>query len=282
VDFAVDCVPVAKHLIKAVALCDDVVSLRLTDSGRLRIESGPFKTFIPCVMDGKLPHQEPEGDAILINGDALYAAMKTLAPVVGNDATRPWSNGMLLRGASAYATNNVVLCQYWTGVDTGVSLNLPMPAIREMLRVAEPPVAAQATEHSATFHYADGRWIRTQLLATDWPDIEAMLTHHAEDAVPQAVPDELGSALDALKPFLEKDANVYFVEGGVATMPVDNDGSSYAVPGLLPSGIYKAPMLRLLQQLADRADFTRYPAPVPFHGDNVRGVIMGVVPVNAV
>ena len=58
----------------------------------------------------------------------------------------------------------------------------------------------------------------------------------------------------------------------------DEVGASYVVDGLGITGLYQIKMLRLLEGVATEADFTRYPLPVLFFGedDQLRGAIVGM------
>ena len=272
IELDVSCAPKAVPLVKAIGLCQDVVSLGLTEANRLRVKSGPFKVFVDCVELEGLPEQQPSGEIIEFDGEQMLNAIKKLTPFIGSDASRPWTNGILLRGQSAFATNNVCLVEYWIGTALPFTVNVPIQAIKEMSRISEPPVNAQLSEHSITFHYADGRWLRTQLYDTNWPDVAKILD---QNRTPTPAPEGLFEALHLLKPFLEMDGTIYFRGGSVYTTKDDNLGGSCEVEGLHPEGVYVHKMLSLLEGVAESVDFTAYPEPLLFYGDRLRGVILG-------
>lgn len=272
IDFGVDCAPLAVPMVKAIEKCTDVASLGMTPAQRLRVSSGKFRVFIECVDLRDLPDQQPEGDRIDIDGERLMDAVAKLVPFVGNDASRPWTNGILLRGQSAFATNNVCLIEYWLGTQFPLVLNIPMSALREMLRIGQAPTHMQASTHSVTFHYPDGRWVRTQLFSTEWPDLSPILDQPANA---QPVPEGLFDALDTLKPFLQEGNRIYVKDGTISTALEEDLGARVDVPGLQHDGIYHLNMFRLLEPVANTIDFSRYPAPLLFYGDRVRGAIVG-------
>src|SRR6266478_2176594 len=110
------CNPLAVPFIKAIQTCRDTVQLHLTQSKRLAIKSGSFVAFIECLPDDKdFPTIVPEGDDISIDGELLVSNLKILAPFIAEDASRIWARGILFRGTSAYATNNVILVEKWLG-----------------------------------------------------------------------------------------------------------------------------------------------------------------------
>lgn len=273
VDFDLACAPKAVPLVKAIGSCTEVVSIGLTPANRLRVQSGKFRAYIECAELEGMPQHEPQGEVIEFDGEAMLAAIAALSPFVGNDASRPWTNGILLRGQSAFATNNVCLVEYWLGVQLPFTVNIPMAAIREMTRIGQPPVHAQVSPHSITFHYEDGRWLRTQLYSTDWPDLGKILDQ-ANNAAP--VPEGLFEALDMVKPFLDADGAVHFAGGCVRTSTEEELGGVCEVPGLPDTGIYRHAMLKLLDGVAQQIDFAAYPAPLIFYGDRLRGAITGM------
>lgn len=272
IPFDIDCKPKAGPLVQAIGNCNDTVTLSMTPSGKLRIQSGKFRAYIDCV-DGETPHVTPDGDDVQLDGEAVLKAFKTIMPFVGNDASRPWTNGILLRGQSAFATNNVCLVEYWIGSTMPITINVPRVAIKEMIRIDEPPTHAQVTQNSITFHYTDGRWIRSQLLSSDWPDLSKVLDRPAQ---PLTMDERIFEGLETIKPFADKMGRVFIKEGTLLTHIDSAEGASFDVPGLNVEGIYQIEMLKLLNGIATQIDFSSYPDPCIFYGDRLRGAIVGM------
>src|SRR5690606_38973879 len=162
-------------------------------------------------------------EIINFDGEVLLEALKTVYPFIGNDASRPWTNGVLLRGMSAFATNNVCLVEYWLGVETPIVVNLPKVAITEMLRIGEPPTYAQVHKNSLTFHYPDDRWIRTQLFEINWPDLSKVLDQ-PHNAVP--VDERIFEGIEMLKPFADDMGRVYIKDDVMRTHRQDETDSN--------------------------------------------------------
>lgn len=272
IPFDIACKPKAIPLINAIKNCVDTVSLAMTGAGRLSIKSGSFKAFIECI-EGESAHVEPEGTRMAINGSALLAALKAVTPFIADDASRPWSNGVLIKGQSVFATNNVILVEYWTGIEFPQVVNIPRQAVREILRIDEPPEYAQSDGNSFTFHYSNGRWIRTQLLETDWPDLGKILDRPSKQ-VP--VNEALFAGLEVVGPFTDKLGRVTFHEGALCTSLTDGDGARYELADLTYPGSYNVDMLASLKGVALTIDFTTYPGPCIFQGDRLRGAIIGM------
>ena len=127
IPFDINCKPKAAQLVKAISLCEDTIAMSMTPAGKLKIQSGTFKSFIECITE-ETSHVLPEGDFVQdFNGELLLKAFTVLLNFVGNDASRPWTNGILLKGCSAYATNNVIAVEYWLGVAVPLKLTfLPL------------------------------------------------------------------------------------------------------------------------------------------------------------
>lgn len=270
----IDCQPRAVPFIKAIEASRDTVQLSLTPTKRLSVKSGPFKALILC-DEGDFPEVEPEGDMIQLNG-SLLQALKVLEPLIAEDASRPWARGILFRGYSAYATNNVVLAEYWLGYQFPFDMNIPHDAVNELLRIKCEPIAMQVSKNSVTFHFENGRWLRTQTYSTEWPDIEKVLNR---EIAPAEAPQNFFGALTDLVPFVEKENRVYFLGDKIATATTDGDGASLEVPGIPQEGCFNIKMLRLIEDIATQFDFQYLPrGPVMFFGNNVRGAIMGMRP----
>jgi hypothetical protein len=272
----IECKPKAEPMVRAIAACGDAaLSLSFTKSGRLSIKAGAKKFLIDCYPEENTPHTMPEGDMYPINGAAFYEGCQELAPLIGNDASRPWSNGLLIDGSSLFATNNVVLAEYWSGMEFPHRICVPGKAIKEILRVKQHPISIQLASTAVTFHFGDGRWIRTQLLeAHAWPDIGAVLNRPLVGE-PINVDDGLWDALRTVKPFTNKLGQVFLGDGLVRTSKVDEEGATVELPALQHDGIFGVEMLQLLEGIALKIDWTAYPRPCAWFGSKIRGAIVG-------
>ena len=272
IPFNIACNPKADTLIRAIGNCEETVQMAMTPAGRLSIKSGKFKAFVDCI-EGDSPHVMPSGASVAIDGAAVLQAFKTIYPAIGDDASRPWANGVLLVGQSAFATNNVVLCEYWTGADVPTPINVPRAAIKEMLRINEAPLRFQMDENSLTIHYAGERWIRTQLLETKWPDLRKILD---KPSSPAPLDPKLFEALQIIKPFCDKMGRILFREGKICTHTEESEGASYELEGFNHTGVYAYEMLKILDGNVTAIDWSSYPSPCMFFGDRLRGAIIGM------
>jgi len=272
IDLDLSCAPHADTLMRAVKSCSDVVSLTLTPGGRLSVKSSKFKALVPCIsVDDCSYHQKPSGMPADIPGDVILKAFNRLAPFVATDGLRPWANGIMLRGSSAFATNNVVLVEAWLGAELPLTANIPLSAVKAVIAQKQPPTRVTMDAQSITFFYESGRWIKTLLYEDDWPPVERILN---EDCDPKPLPDELFNGANAISKFASGD-KVYFRNGSMCSSPHDEEGATYQVQGLAENGKYNIEALKLLQGVATQADFDRYPKNALFFGENIRGVLIG-------
>jgi DNA polymerase III sliding clamp (beta) subunit (PCNA family) len=265
--------PRADIFSKAIAACTETAQLHLTEQG-LAVQSGLLRVIVPCSQD-TFPRVFPEGCEVPLNS-ALLPALKALEPLVSTDTSKQMFNGILLRGGSAYATNNTILCEYWLGHSLAIDVNLPLPAVRELLRIDEEPTRVQVAERSATFHFANERWMRTSLYPTTWPQSLTSLLAHTE-ATP--LPDGFFTALKQIAPFADQD--VHFVDNRLAT-DIGADATStqratVKLPGIQSGPRFNLSQLRRLEELTTAINFTDYPQPCRFTGERTRGVILGRV-----
>lgn len=274
IPFDIACKPKATTLIKAIANCDDTVQLALTPAGRLSVKSGGFKAFVDCLQEDT-PHAMPEGQVVNFNGQALLAGLKAVAPFIGDDASRRWANGVLVEKGSLFATNNVMLVQYWIGANFPCVVNIPRDAVREMLRINEAPIFAQLAENSISFHYSGDRWLRTQLFdTTQWPDLGRILDNPSQQS---KIDPLMFKGLEVIKPFVDKLGTVIFHQQRITTHDDEGDGASYDLPDFIgEEGRYNIQMLELLNGSAKTIDWGTYPKPCLFQGDRLRGAIIGM------
>lgn len=272
IPFEINCNPKASQLVKAIAQCTETVTLSMTQGNRLRIQSGKFRAFVDTI-DGDTPHPQPEGQEVAFDGEQFLTACKVLYDFIGDDASRQWTNGILLSGSSAFATNNTTLLEYWLGDPFPFVINIPRACIREVIRIGESPTHAQITDHSITIHYTDGRWIRSQLFETTWPDLAKILDKPSD---PKPIPEEFFDGLEVLKKMSDGSNNVYLSNGLMRTHQEEFTGGTYEVDGIDFQGCYNIAKLSLLRNVLDRIDFSGYPGPCMFFGDRVRGAIIGL------
>lgn len=270
-----DVAPHGLQFLKALNACDDVTTVHTTASGQLSIKSGRFRTLVDCVPSTEHKAPPPSGTFIELTGN-LMSAVKVLEPFIGFDASRPHFMGILFKGQTALATNNIIAVEYWLGYEFPIpeGVNIPIQAVRELLRIGEEPLGLQVREDQLTFYYSGHRWLTTKLSTLGWPDVSTMLNGLPCDGLGPVEPG-FWEAVEKLQPFTDDMTRVICREGQMMTS-LEPTATVVELPGCPQAGAYSSAMLIKLRGVADLIDFNQYPRPVPFQGANVRGMILGL------
>ncbi len=263
--------PKAVPFIKAIKTCKAKVKLSIKNE-KLVVDSGKFKARIECTPD-IFPFVAPEGKTVHTTGNMIEALTK-VSPFVAIDASRPWACGVLFSGQSAYATNNACIIEFWLGTEFPSVVCIPKEAVNELLRIGEEPLSMQITENSMTFHFKGERWLRTQLLNTEWPNIVRILD--TVEGEPVDVPKDFFEAVEDLIPFADEYSRLHLCDGELRTSLNEEEGATVKVDGLYGTGCYSITFMRLLAPVAKKIVFDRYPSPCAFFGDKIRGAIIGM------
>lgn len=272
----IECMPKAVPFIKAISNCGEQVALVLRDNGKLNIKSGKFTVNIDCLTED-YPFTYPTGEEVKLDNIGFIKAIKTLEPFIGNDASRMWSNGILFNGHSAFATNNVIIVEHWLGVEFPIKCNIPIQAVRELVRINEEPTSIQYDSNTITFHFKGDRWLKTSQYSVEWPDINKLLNVES-NCIP--LDSEFFSALEHVKPFVGDMGQIYINNNVISTSNEESEGARYELSNSLGewvNGVYQIQMLEKLKGVADVIDLTMYPSPSMFYGGSaIRGAIVGM------
>lgn len=278
VEIPFDCAPAAAAFIRALNACEDVITLTQESESRIIVRSGNFTTAVPCIPLGEVPVTLPEGQ-VMRPPQSMLKAFEVLTPFIGNDASRSWACGVMLEGMSAHATNNIVLAEYWLGAESPFRVNVPSSAVEEVVRIGEELQSVQLSENSITFHYPGGRWVKSQLMTLEWPNMLAVFDKNWSAEGMKPVLPGLVSACEKLALFGDKkDCRIYFRESDVATtlQGTLENGAVVILPGLTGRGCFHTRFLLDVLRVARGINIDKYPEMVPFYGDHLRGGIIGI------
>lgn len=266
------CQPKAVNMIKAIGECKETTHLSMTPAGRLAIKSGKFKSFIDCDPSEAFPNVQPEGDLIPLPGD-LLKSLKMLEPIIGEDMSRAWARGILLRGQYAFATNNVTLVQYWLGYSFPCDLVIPHDAVNELIRIGVEPTSMQVQENSVTFHFPGDKWMRTQTYSTQWPDISKVLDRENPETNVDLQSD-LFDSIRSLVSFVDDTNKLFFLGDSARTHFEEGAGASVEISDLPPQACFNLKQVLLLEGIADKFNYSHLPnGPLLFFGPRLRGAI---------
>jgi len=276
--------PHAKDMMLAVKTCEGMkepIKMHMTKAGRLSLSAGKFSVRVTCLDNEKdMTRPMPSGQFVEVS-EELFNTIKILAPFMSDDASRPWSQGILISANSCLVTNNVILVERWHGSNFPIELIIPAPAINELLRIGEPPIRMQVCDNSATFYYSDDRYLMTQLMEGKWPT-EQVQKRLSQPASPVAIPEGFFEALETLRPFVDEVSKHVLLEPDkIATHMTEESGAEVKFATGEGTQIFTLPYLQLLEGVATKIDFQQWPEPCLFYGPKLRGVIIGVIRHNA-
>jgi len=254
----------AKRFLAALDAAGDNVKLKVGE-GSITVSSGRFRAKVPTTAELFPRADAPNGDAVPCDG--LVAALRRLTPFIGEDATRDWARGVLLRGGKAYATNNVVLAAA-DAPDLGTDIIIPAELVDELIRIGDDPDVMLLDGSSVGFYWGDA-WLRGKLLAGEWPNVDEMIAM-AEGDLPE-LPEGLADSVVQVKPF----ANDLFPSVKFTDDGLESDGAT--VEGYdLPHKMYHLPSILAVLGQATHADFSQCPS--PWSGEGILGLLIEARP----
>lgn len=276
IDLTIEALPKATLFHKALQACGDSIAIDTTPAGRLHIKSGNFSAYIPCI-ERDVYEAKPRGTVYPV-APGLAKTFARMLPFIADDATRPWAMGLSIGGGCYTATNNVILLQVWDGHQMP-TFNCPRFAVAEVARIRQDPVSIQICADSVTFHFENGRWLRSQLLEQGWPveKMNSVLERAPDAAAPLPLPEGFFDAIETLAPFAESPMSpIFTTAAGLSTGRADSqEGASVRMMGL-PDAAFRLKALMMLRGEIDAIDLTRHPLPCHFFGPNSRGALIGM------
>lgn len=274
-DLAVSATPKAASFVKAVERVPDSeeIVLNLTAAGRLSVKAGNFRAYVECHPDSEgIIKIEPAGTYVEMPS-GLLPVLQKIAPFMGVDATRPWSRGVLLRGQSAFATNNIALVEHWLPLVFPTEMILPAEMVKEMIRVGVDPVGIQVEQRAVTFHYPNGAWMRSGLIEGEWPDLARVLDVESSC---RPFPEGFFEGVHRLDAFTSKENHIFLRGGIIATSAAEGDGALVELEDFGGIGCHFLSQMVKLEGVATSIDFSAWPRPCPFFGDMLRGAVVGL------
>lgn len=262
----------ADRFIKAIGDANTNLTFVLNES-KLIIKKGRLRVTINTLPIDSFPVTDDfDGEEVKFDKNILRD-LKRLVPFISNDASRPWSNSVLVRDGYAYATNNVLLARVPFYTDR--ELIIPSHLVTELLRIDQIPDAIHVTEHAVSVLYDTFR-LRGQQVMGEWPLQLVALVERIAASSPPLLPEGLLQAVEDLKPFFPdpKMPIVEFGQEGVSTQ----EGIHCAIveQAGLPESKYRYESLITMLNVATHADFHAYPDPIPFKGDKIEGLLSGL------
>lgn len=245
-------------------------SITQIDAARLSIKSGKFRAVVDCVTDPAIvTRHAPDAQAGALDSRMRsgFEVMKQVASKTGEHVV---TASALVRHNSMVATDRHMIVEYWHGLPFP-TLTVPADFIEAVLKVPKALVSFGFSERSLTFYFDDWSFIRTQLYAEEWPDVDRVLP--TDFSRMQQIPDGFFEALAKIVPFCKRDF-ILFDDSVMRTNEEADTGCVIEVPGLIEAA--NGVDVHRLTKLAGRAshiDVVSDPDRVIFSGEAMRGAV---------
>ncbi|MGZ9112266.1 MAG: hypothetical protein ACXW3X_14610 [Rhodoplanes sp.] len=256
--------PHTRRLLAALERATAAVGL-VVDEGAITVTSGPLRVRVPCLpvlADISFPI-----DPVVPASDILLAAIKTVAPLVRENATTVLEAAIEIADGCATATDRRALLQVWHGVQTP-RLVLPRAAANVLVK-RDGLTGVAVSDGKATFWFGDDKWLRFNLYGDEtFPNVERIFDMPGN---PTPLPQGFSEAVEALLPHVGEDGKMSY--DGVLTA----GESSYELGPRIEPALVNAASLALVSKCATTADF-HVDGKAIFYGDKLRGALAHATP----
>lgn len=245
------------------------------DGASLAIRAGRLKATIQCVQD------EPPAVPAMPSPNAwspcpvnLLDVLKAVMPFMAESGVYA---SIRIMGDRVTAMNN----------RSGVDITLPGVAMLPALLSADavdflvgqdtPPDEYTVDNGAAVFRWHDGRWLRAQMVAGDWPDIVEKILDSVGTAAPVEVTREWRDAYADASAL--SDGTVQMTPKGLRALRGAGSADVEIDITALPdnhNSYWPTAQLDSIVPLATHWNPAAYPEPSLFVGHNVRGVLVGL------
>lgn len=274
IDDALEACPHTLRFLSALLRCDGTVQLTMLPHA-ISVKAGAFRASVPMIEPAVLPTYAPDARVCDVP-DSLRASLKIAGGLAREGAARAILASVLVREGSCFGTTGTALLEAWHGVSLP-TMALPKKSLDALLKVAAPLVGFGYGGTSATFYFDNGAWLKTQLMAEQWPGtIDDLL---AQPNAPVPMPADFWTAYDALDDFISNGSGfVFFGDGHLRSEKHTEAGAVYECAGVGRGDFaLDADLLDKVRPYMKTADFVTHKDRAYFFGDGVRGIIMYAV-----
>lgn len=262
--------PQTARLLAALRRCGEGVSITQLDSSRLSLKSGALRVSVPCVDLQQVPIVWADPPQAPID-HRFIEACKAISHVASETGQHVSMISLLGKGQSLFATNRMVLLEYWHGLNLPPYWIFPKAAAIALQKIALKLVGFGISERSATFHYENGAWFKTQLYAEHWPNnLDAMF--EGAPAVPVPLPPDLFDAVEKLSAFTDT-GRIEFGENVLRAINIDNESAEHDVKGITAGPIFSVKQLLAVAPVAKTWGLHPELKRAFVFGENIRGVM---------
>lgn len=255
-------------LLKGLQSCSKDLSMTV-DENNITIKSGSLSAKI-VNYSGDMPTIEPDSPYASI-GEEIRQGFELVAPFVTENAKKVILSSVMLRSGSVVSTNGLSILEFWHGHSKFPTIVLPKSFVGAIINIDKIIESIGFSDKSCTIFFNDKSWLKTQLQAEPYPDVDRILSVASNQ---QSLPINFYEALKALESFSDS-GNVYFEKDCLQSHRNKIEGAVYETPGISHGPCFNIKELRRVEKVIRTVDFYSHNAAFYF-GDNLRGAIIGV------
>lgn len=272
VDIDLELCPQADKFRAALQQCGQQFQLTQIDKQAVSLKSGNFRALVPALPADMASVLAPDAPCAAID-DRLRLAFEACSKTMSAKGDRIFNKSVLLRSGTMVGTNGGIAVEYWHGIDLPGPLAIPKKAVETLIKISKPMAAFGFSDHSVTFYFEDGSYLKTRIMSEQWPDVDRLYSYM--NAPFRDVWPELFAGLKAIDAFVQNDT-VFFHKDYIATSNSLELGASYRVENLPEGYVFSAAYWRAIEPFVSQVQLSERPgAPFGFMGANVRGLLMG-------
>jgi hypothetical protein len=247
--------------------------------GNLIIKSGKMSAKMPISTQNYPTTLKPEGFDPC--SDSMLEPINLLRPFIAKENPRLWARSVLWWDGYFYATNNVTMVRTPFALPwTDHPITIPDFAIEVIRRAGIPITAIHDRENAGAIEFGEF-WLEFRKYSEPWPlkTIAGLFSRDDWDDLPAFDGPTAAQHVEDLLPFApetQRAPSVCFKPDLITTL----DGESRAqvefdVPCDKEVYFYGEAIADILKHVS-AIDFNCYPKPVPFTGEKIQGITMGV------
>lgn len=272
IDYSVSALVPGPEFESLVGSLEGTITITELD-GAIELRAGPMRGTIKTLPPDTVAFPRPEG-AFSLPPEGFVKALRAARNFIADQAVNMWGLCACLRTGAILASNNISLVEVeCPGLVIERDILIPSPAV-DFIIGAKAELTGYLTNAShAGFQWADGLWLRTQLVDDVFPANAANLLVNKQPT-PTPVSKEWKKGYSSVADISEAIIEIHQskIVGGKGKAVVE-----YAIEtlGLDKPTYFNPKFLDIVMSVAKSWDPQAYPKPVPFRGDGVYGIVVG-------
>ncbi len=270
-----NCMVPGKELLRVLNACDKEIKVSEDDT-TLKVTAGRFRATLPKIA-GDLPVNIPlDLDWKPVPAD-LVNCIRAVRPFVSEDATHLWAMGVILHGGYCIATNNTAFAA--TECENLSVDELILPAWAADFVLERDGLTHWAWDETfVAFKWESGAVMRSVLIDSRFPEkVLDILEAAKDDSSSEDITDDFKETFTRVSKLSDGVIDIYpdKVAGVGGAASVEEETTGFQVPEGFDKSTWSAKVLEIVLKVAQSWRPCDYPAPCPFKGERVFGVILG-------